>query len=92
MSACANILYRSNICYKDDYLEEVIQRIASELINSVDENYISDQNVILFWDGFGFNKRGLAQIYLKALCKIKKVVYVTFLDRKDKICDIQRTV
>lgn len=49
----------------------------------------TNQDTVLFWDGFGLNVRGLIQIYMKALCKVMKVVYVTYEDRKDQIPDVQ---
>lgn len=44
-----------------------------------------NKDALIFYDGFGLNNRGLARIYLKALCKINKVYYITYGDRKDQI-------
>ncbi len=88
VSVAATILYKTNIRYVDDDLENIIKRIGEGLNLNIPDytNIVGD--TVLFWDGFGINDRGLAQIYLKALCKIKNVVYVTYEDRKDKIPDI----
>lgn len=88
ISTCANILYQTNLYYMDSMLENSIAEIAEKLLPDRGKtgnwgNACKDR--VLFYDGFGLNDRGLAQIYLKALCKVKKVAYVTFLDRKDKI-------
>ena len=48
----------------------------------------SNDNKVIFYDGFGLNERGIAQIYLKALCQLQEVVYITYEDRKDEIPDI----
>lgn len=83
---CANILYQSNICYVDDFLENSLSIISKQIQA---ECYVAKDDTLLFYDGFGLNERGLARIYLKALCKIKNVVYVTYEDRKELIHDIQ---
>lgn len=87
VSVCAQILYRTNIKYKDSYLEEVLEKVSRVGLfdNEFDK---ADDEVLLFWDGFGLNDRGLIQIYLKSLCKIKKVVYVTYSDRQNEIPDV----
>ena len=91
ISTCANILYQTNIYYMDRVLENDIARIADELLvnkNADKEWNEGNKDTVLFYDGFGQNERGLAQIYLKALCKVKKVIYVTYFDRKGEIPDI----
>ncbi len=95
VSLCARVLYTTAIYYKDDDLESAMQQVALSLWGDFSENrdeYKCNGDVILFYDGFGLNERGLAQIYLDALCKEKKVVYVTYSDRKDLIPDIEQIV
>jgi hypothetical protein len=92
ISICASILYTTNICFTDDLLEKSVERVAMELkINDFKSitDYNANDDTVLFYDGFGFNSRGLAQIYLRALCKVKKVVYITFEDRKEIITEVQ---
>ena len=90
ISICASILYQTNIYYQDNDLEKALNIIARKLITN--ESFVSSDDTIIFYDGFGLNDRGLALIYLKALCKEKKVVYVTYDDRKEYIPDIKKLI
>lgn len=83
---CAHILYETNLYYVDEELEEILNIISNKLNLTTYTSCTRD--TIVFYDGFGLNDRGLAQIYLKALCTIKKIVYVTYEDRKYQISDI----
>lgn len=87
VALCARILYSTNIYYMDEELESYLKHISARLIKKV-EQYNSEEDCLLFWDGFGMNNRGLVQIYLKALCQCKKVLYVTYADREGQIPDI----
>ena len=79
ISLCASLLYQTNIYYVDNDLENALRIISQKLIiNSFsNKDYNANEDSLVFYDGFGLNDRGLIQIYLKALCKIKKVIYVT---------------
>ena len=88
ISVIANILYTSNLYYADYDLENYIASVAENLNLTEGLNEKFSDDVVLFYDAFGLNFRGLIQIYLKALCKIKKVVYVTYADRKNQIPDV----
>ncbi|WP_022756273.1 hypothetical protein [Butyrivibrio fibrisolvens] len=92
ISISANILYNTNIYYLDDDLENSIKIIADKLSLNTNSpiDFESDEECILFYDGFGLNDRGLIQIYLNALCKVKRVIYVAFYDRKNMIPDVQK--
>ena len=87
---CANILYQTNLYYVDEELEGYLKEIANkmEILSPIGKK----TDVIFFYDGFGLNSRGLAQIYIKALCQIKKVIYITYEDRKENIPDIQNII
>lgn len=88
ISLCADIYYSSNICYYDEHLEKNLYNISNKVIknNAYDK---SNSECIIFYDGFGLNFRGLAQIYLKALCNsVKKVVYITYEEQKNSIPDL----
>ena len=91
ISLCASLLYQTNIYYVDNDLENALRIISQKLIiNSFsNKDYNANEDSLVFYDGFGLNDRGLIQIYLKALCKIKKVIYVTYDDRKNSIPDVQ---
>ena len=86
----ANILYQTNLYYVDEDLEGYLKEIANkmEILSPIGEK----TDVIFFYDGFGLNSRGLAQIYIKALCQIKKVIYITYEDCKENIPDIQNII
>lgn len=78
ISNCANILYSSNIYYYDADLEKSLYDISKSIIKNATYRQ-PNSDCILFYDGFGMDFRGLAQIYLKALCNTgKKIVYVTY--------------
>lgn len=79
----ANVLYQTNLYYEDNDLESSLQKIAEGLNLSTFDK--ANKDVIIFYDGFGLNNRGLASVYLKALCKFKKVYYITYENRKDQI-------
>lgn len=87
ISLAANILYETNIYYMDTDLEGYIKLLSNEIVGA-NRDYDPEGETILFWDGFGQNSRGLIQIYLNALCRIKKVVYVTYKNNKDRIPDV----
>ena len=90
VSVSAYLLYQSNYKYVDNDLEQTVKKVAKELqLNILGDDNL-DEGVVLFWDGFGFNDRGLCQIYLRALSKQKKVVYITYADRAEAIPDIHR--
>ena len=91
ISVSADMLYISNQYYCDEDLENGILKISNKLFPEKAEMQ-PDDSVIVFYDGFGLNTRGLAQIYLKALSKIGKVIYVTDERHKVRIPDIQRIV
>ena len=88
VSICAAVLYQTNICYRDNDLEDFIEKLAGNVCTRPN-NYQKNEDVCLFWDGFGINDRGLVQIYLKALSGAKEIVYVTYEDRKDQIPDLK---
>lgn len=80
ISKSGNLLYNTNLYYYDEYLEKSIIKIAQSL-NIVKglslNNYFGKENVVFYYDGFGFDTRGLSIIYLKALINNNKVIYIT---------------
>lgn len=91
ISVCAQILYKTNLYYMDTDLESYIENISAQLIaekSIVAKTGPRDDGAVIFYDGFGLNNRGLAQIYLKALGKAKKLCYVTYESRKNSIPDL----
>ena len=62
--------------YTDDDLEKCIEIMADKKKSLLD-SYKENDDVILFYDGFGLDTRGLALIYVKALCELGySVVYL----------------
>lgn len=88
VSLTAGVLYGTNIYYADYELENYIASVAEKLrlTENLHGNFHDD--TVMFYDGFGLNSRGLIQIYLKALCKVRKVVYVTSYSRRNEIPDV----
>lgn len=84
--ACASILYSVNYTFVDEDLENALIKIAGSFEVKTKETYSDDE--IIFYDGFGLNDRGLAQIYLKALTKCYRVIYITEEKNKRNIPDI----
>lgn len=70
VSSCANILYLYNSQYTDSFLEDMLVYIAEKisLENKTTTNYHkSGGKQIVFYDGFGMDRRGLILQYLDAL-------------------------
>ncbi len=91
ISNCANLLYQTNIRYRDEDLEGYIRQIASLPGLGPDRELCAGhmaEERLIFYDGFGLNDRGLAQIYLLALCRCREVWYITDERQKDAIPDI----
>ena len=82
----ARMLYVENQCFVDEDLERWLQQIVEKLDPAQQTQF--DPGVVLFYDGFGYNSRGLAQIYLKALTKVKRVAYICDEQAKDRIPDL----
>lgn len=86
ISALASFYYGSNQKYTDKNLEDMI--LAMELpMKCVKMKTLF--NTVLFYDGFGFDIRGLAFIYIKALCeKGYHVVYIVDERKSHKLPNI----
>ena len=76
LSSCARILYNYNQYYTDEDLEEYVIEL-SRLVK-IKNGYTANEKTILFYDGFGFDLRGLAVTYIRALVENHyTVVYIT---------------
>ena len=62
ISAKARLLYEYNQSYIDDQSELMLKIVADQYRNSFTHN--SDENTVLFYDGFGLDTRWLVQQYL----------------------------
>lgn len=90
----SHINYEYNQKYTDEDLEKLSTYIANYLKISYQsklEQYEKDDKTVLFYDGFGFDMRGVASIYLSALLKNGyHVVYVTSKSRDREIPNIKK--
>lgn len=89
LSACAAIQYKANQCYTDTELEACLREITEKVLPPVQQKTCWDRNTILFYDGFGLNSRGLIRIYLKALCRLGHVIYLTKESCKNALPDVR---
>lgn len=86
LSAAADLLYHTNTYYADDTAEALLSRIAQRL--PAPNIQPPRSGGILFYDGFGFNNRGLVQIYLKGLGKKGSLTYVTHIRNRNILPDV----
>lgn len=91
IASLALFLYDYNQACADDFLEDTLLDIGNRIGLTTCERTISDISSlanckVLFYDGFGLDTRGLAQIYLEALVDLGcYVVYVTETTAQNKI-------
>jgi len=89
ISLQAYIMYAYNQWYTDDVLEKMLYDIE----NAISADTVIDsasENIVLYYDTFAQNNRGLTQIYLTALLELNfHIVYVTTLEAKGKIPNIE---
>lgn len=84
-SAVASLMYRLNCVYVDEDLEGILKKAATDYI--IHQNGSADlrRDTVVFYDEFGFDTRGIALIYLKALCENRyNVIYITRSYREGK--------
>lgn len=84
-----NFMYQVNQEYYDLDAEKVLNNIAQRLPYSIETKERASKRV-LFYDGFGIERRGLELIYIKAL--IQNHYDVVYVVPEKKISDIPLTV
>lgn len=78
VSAYASYLYKERETYTNAFLETSIRKIVESFPFSSEQPTQRNIKTVLFYDGFGFDTRGLALIYLKGLSRLGyRIVYVT---------------
>lgn len=98
MSNVASFLYNYNQYYADDDMEQLLLKIEKQLELPLLADCRKDKEPltkrrVLFYDGFGLDTRGLAQIYLEALALLGcHVVYAVSENAKAKIPTLLRAV
>lgn len=83
LSAISYLSYEWNQYYTDEYIERILLEL-SDLIENKNESYLANKDVVLFYDGLAQDTRGLALIYMRALAKHFKIVYVTLERYKNR--------
>lgn len=87
----ASLLCEYHQFYTDDILEDYLLEIANRISLPVCNRELAEikslkQCTVLFYDGFGLDVRGLAQVYLEALIDLNcHIVYVTKETSKGRI-------
>lgn len=77
IASCAQLFYIWNQKYVDYQLEMYSNDISDKLVEVTILKSNVKSDTILFYDGFGFDTRGLAIIYLKAFAELGyKIVYL----------------
>lgn len=94
ISCCATAMYEYNQYYTDDFLEYstlYIGKIFAEKKKEALKEYHSDPNIVLFYDGFGLDIRGVSKMYLNALIKNQyKVIYLLPEPSKGKMPETEK--
>lgn len=77
IEASSYLQYNYNYIYTDDVVEQIIKKISDLLL--VTDNSVCDDNIIVWYDSFSWDNRGLTQQYIDALSVLdnKKFVYVS---------------
>lgn len=84
-SFAAKFMYSINLRYYDDDIEEKIKVIAQNICVTEKIEYAND-GVVVFYDSYGYDLRGIANIYLKSLVKQnRRILYITTIKAKGNI-------
>lgn len=85
-------MYEINQKYVDNDIEEILKDISQKLCFDIKVKK-EQSNTVLFFDSFGFDKRGLASIYLYGLINQgMKVIYICPVHRKNEIPHISKLI
>lgn len=83
VSSDADIAYKYNQYYKDDELESLLLYISEKLV-SFSEWEKNKNNKVVFYDGFGLDRRGVSIVLNKAIClNGYSLVYISPLKNKN---------
>ena len=89
----ANIMYMYNQIYTNAEIEDILYKTVNLIYTKPNvEPSKLDEKTVIFYDGFGFDNRGLIQIYLKALCKKYHVIYITSVANKKRLHNITELI
>ncbi|ORU00572.1 hypothetical protein D081_1095 [Anaerovibrio sp. JC8] len=81
----AELFHEYNQVYTDDELEEYLVQLEKNITAKLVKGKVK-KDIVLFYDGFGLNSRGLAEIYLDAIDVAGyHIVYVTAIRAAENI-------
>ncbi len=90
INAYAAIQYEINQQYVSYKAEEMLLKISDTMKMSALDYYLTNDNCVLFYDGFGLDLRGWAVCYVRALVNAGyDLIYVTIDDGKGRIPHIE---
>lgn len=85
ISACAELEYYWNQFYVDEHLEKLLSDMQKDVVETPLQKKGTNKQTILFYDGFGYDTRGLMLNYIDALLSLGyRVVYVTVENAKGR--------
>jgi len=85
-AACASINYAYNQKYTDEFLENALISVGGSLVSFSDWNEKDNihNKKVLFYDGFGADRRGIAIVTCKAICANGySLIYVSPIEKKE---------
>lgn len=92
LSAYCDIQYTINQVYTDEEAEGLLLSISEKVVK-LENDYQGEKNTVIFYDGFGFDLRGWAISYIKALASLNyKLIYITTEQSKGKIPHIEEEI
>lgn len=87
----ANLLYEYNQQYTDNELENYLASLEKALPAVSMQCANHEKQHIVFYDGFGLDVRGLAQVYLRALtAQNVELLYITVAEGQGRIPTIEK--
>lgn len=94
ISASAQILHLYNQVYKDDELENMLFQISSKLVDYPEwDRENKSRKIILFYDGFGVDRRGIAIVMNNAIgLNEYKLIYISPLNTKGNQPTLEKTL
>lgn len=77
IATCAELAYRWNQFYTDERLEQYLSSIQRSILKPSFAREDTDSQTVLFYDGFGYDTRGLMLNYVESLLALGyRVIYV----------------
>lgn len=84
IAAGAYMSYLYNQFYTDEQLEKMLLEVSDKVITFTNWDHTKDRKKIVFYDGFGLDRRGISIVMNKAICMNGyKLVYISPLKNKE---------